>query len=317
MENTLKTLHNLIIAAVGLIGFSFICGCQPSGQSSKLSKPPAYTVSIQQAASQLGLSVQKTDYPYLELTGPNNRVLLFLYDRGRVYVNGTPVCPVGKVQLIGGTYYISELLIPKIQAAMMPSGGYAEPSTSITPPKVPSPIKSGTIVVDAGHGGKDPGTTSVMGTPEKTINLQIAHKLADMLRQAGYRVVMTREGDTYIDKEERAAMTNRINPDLFVSVHCDSNGSSSHKGFTVYIARQPSWASTKIGRQLENSLSNAGIPSKGLRNADYVVLVQTRCPAVLVECGFLSNYDDASNLTKSWYQTKVARGIADGILRSI
>lgn len=296
---------------------SLLYGCQPSEQSPKVTTPkaPPYTLSLQQAASQLGLSVQRTDYPYLELTGSNNRVLLFLYERGRVYVNGNPVCPVGKIQLIGGTYFISELLVPKIRAAMTPA--YVQSSPMITTPALPQGVKQGVIVVDPGHGGHDPGTTSVLGTSEKHLNLKIALKLADYLRQAGYRVVMTREMDTYIDKEERAAFCNRVNPDFFVSVHCDSNGDRSHKGFTVYIARQPSWTSTKMGRQLESTLSSTGIPSKGLRNADYVVLVQTRCPAVLVECGFLSNYDDANNLTSSWYQSKVARGIADGIIRSL
>lgn len=309
--------HTFIIAAVGLTGFLFLCGCQPAA-APRLTKGkgPMGTLSIQQAAERLGLAVQKLEYPYIEMSGPNNRVLVFLYERGRVYVNGTPVGMAGKIQEIGGTYYISEMLIPQIRAAMAPSMGISA-APSITTPSLPSQIKTGTIVVDAGHGGRDPGTTSVYGTPEKVINLQIAHRLADILRQSGYHVVMTREGDTSMEKEERAAFANRINPDLLVSVHCDSISSASHKGFTVYIARQPSWTSTKIGRQLENSLSSAGVPSKGLRNADYVVLVQTRCPAVLVECGYLSNYDDATNLTSSWYQGKIARGIADGIMQSL
>lgn len=300
------------------MGVSLFFGCRPSEKAPRVAKPnPLGTVSIRETAQRLGLSIERTDYPYIELTGPNNRVLLFMYERGRVYVNGAAVAPVGKMLEIGEQYYIAETLIPKIRAAMLPETAYI-PQVIPTPPSLPQPgAKSGIIVVDAGHGGQDPGTTSVLGTQEKTINLKIAHRLADFLRQAGYQVVMTREGDSSITKEERAALSNRVNADFFVAVHCDSNENGRHAGFTVYVARQASWSSTKVARQVENSLSNSGIPSKGVRNADYVVLVQTRCPAVLVECGFLSNYDDANKLLDPWYQGKVAGAIADAIIRSI
>jgi len=260
----------------------------------------------------LGMTVTKADYPYVEMSGGSNRILLFLYDNGKVYVNGTSIGPVGKVQLIGGTYYVSEHLVPKIRGAM--TGMTAAPT--ITTPTLPT-VKSGTIVIDPGHGGHDRGTLSVYNVQEKTVNLQIAHKLADILRKAGYHVIMTRETDVYPELPERAAIANRAQADLFVSIHCDWNDNSSHRGFTVYIAREASWTSKKVGRQLESTMSNAGIPSKGLRNADYKVLVQTKCPAVLVECGFMSNYEDAENLANSWYQGKIAQSIANGIMQSI
>lgn len=277
---------------------------------------PAYMVTVQETAMRLGMTVTKADYPYVEMSGGNNRVLLFLYDDGKVYVNGTAIGPVGKVQLINGTYYVSEHLIPKIRGSMTGAPAVG-PTPGITPPTLPGSAKGGTIVIDAGHGGHDRGTLSVYNVQEKKVNLQIAHRLADVLRQAGYHVIMTRDTDTFIELPERAAIANRAGADLFVSIHCDWNDNSSHKGFTVYIAREASWTSKKVGRQLESTLSGAGIPSKGLRNADYKVLVQTNCPAVLVECGFMSNYEDAENLTNSWYQGKIAQTIANGIMQSL
>jgi N-acetylmuramoyl-L-alanine amidase len=127
-------------------------------------------------------------------------------------------------------------------------------------------------------------------------------------------VIMTRETDVYPTLEDRAALANRRNANLFVSIHCDSNGDRMHEGFTIYRARSASLGSKQAGRILEQHLSSVGIPSKGLRGADYRVLVQTQCPAVLVECGFMSNYDEAALLMDPWYQNKIARAIADGIL---
>ncbi len=313
----MKNVYNNSAAVLLLIGMSLLCGCPPTDQSPRIvGTAPAYMVTVQEAAMRLGMTVTKADYPYVEMSGGNNRVLLFLYDQGKVYVNGTSIGQVGTVQLIGGTYYVSEHLIPKIRGSITGATA-ARPMPGMTPPTRPGPGKGGTIAIDPGPGGRDPGAIGILGTHEKVLNLQIAHRLADILRQEGYHVIMTRETDVYVEKEERAAIANRAGADLFVSIHCDSHNDRSHKGFTIYIAREASWTSKKVGRQLENVMSSSGIPSKGLRNADYVVLVQTRCPAVLVECGFMSNPEDANNLINGWYQGKIARAIADGIIQSL
>ena len=288
-----------------------LVGCGESVQTSSGAGKPAYSVSVDQLASRLGLSVRQINKAYYELTDANNRVLLFAYKDGRVYVNGKNIGTVGAATEYGGTHYVSEIWVPRIRQHLLTS--YAsKPQTSYTPE-----IASGTVVIDPGHGGKDPGTTSVLGDQEKKINLQIAQHLADQLRTVGINVTMTREGDTYPELEERAALANRINADLFVSIHCDSNGDSVHQGFTIYVARQASWSSKKTASAIKTSLSNSGVSSKGVRNADYRVLVQTKCPAVLVECGFMSNYDEASRLRDPWYQKKLAQAIAEGIIKSL
>lgn len=295
-----------------------LIGCEETHRSPRISTKPSYSITVEQLASRLGLSVEKKGNPYYELTNTSNRVLLFMYDAGRVYVNGKAVCSVGKVTKSGGSDYVSELLAPKIREHLITSYTPAPPFINPKPYEPTPQYVSGTVVVDPGHGGSDPGAQSVLGYWEKDINIKIAHKLADSLRDAGINVVMTREGDTYPTLENRIALAHRVDADLFVSVHCNTNGNSIHRGFIVYIAPNASWASKKAGRNIENSLSDANIRSKGLRNnRDFRVLVKTKCPAVLVECGFMTNYDEAALLLDPWYQDKLARAITDGVIASL
>jgi N-acetylmuramoyl-L-alanine amidase len=290
-----------------------LSGCVESESSGSLSGQtrPAYCLTIEELATRLGLSVGPSGSPYYELTNAYNTVKLFMYDGGRVYVNGTAVGTVGPVQKVGGKTYVPELLVPKIRGALLTQ---APPKTWTPAPETPTRIGSGIVVIDPGHGGYQPGTTSVLGAEEKDVNLKIAHKVVANLRQAGVTVKMTRQSDKFVALEDRAALANRVGADLFVSIHCDWIGDSTHKGFTVYVARSASWGSKKAARAIERRLSDASIPSKGMRKEDFRVLVNTKGPAVLVECGYMSNYDEAALLVSPWYQNKLAKNIADAIL---
>ena len=305
-------IHKYLIIIIALAVSFALTGC---GESDLITRPnikPAYSITIDQLAAHLGLTVQKSGTPYYELTDANNRVMLFTYQNGRVYVNGKNIGSIGEVAQVNGSTYVSQLLISKIRVHLL---------TSYTPP-VPTPdtsrrSASGTVVIDPGHGGKDPGAQSVLGYWEKGVNLEISHKLAGYLRNAGVNVVMTREGDSYPELEERAALANRIDADLFVSIHCNTISKSSYRGYQIFTARSASWTSKKSAQKIAGALSDVNVPNKGIRNADYKVLVQTQCPAVLVECGFLTNYEEAELLAESWYQDKLARAIADGIIDAL
>jgi len=287
-------------------------GCGGSGYQAHSITKPAYSVSMSQLASRLGLTVKTAGSPYYELANANNRVLLFTYEGGRVYVNGTEVCRVGTTTQAGGITYVSELLVPKIRGYLI--------SSSYTPPVVTPNIPrtaSGTVVVDPGHGGKDPGATSYHGYYEKTVVLSIARKVASYLENRGVRVIMTRNSDTFIELNERADIANRAGADLFVSIHADAHQSRSQNGYTIYVARSASWSSKKIGVAIEQAMGQTGLASKGIRNSDFRVLVRTACPAVLVECGYLSNPSDASLLYDTDFQDRIARSIANGIIAAL
>jgi len=309
----------LLLAIIPVLLSSLLfTGCGTSerkyGSLGRQSKP-SYTVSIEELASKLGLSLRNSGDSCFELGDGKNIVRLFIYrgdDNGRVYVNGISIGDIGTVKKIGSKTYVPELLVPKIRGHLIPAGPVQIPE--LNPYQTPKTYGSGTVVIDPGHGGYQPGTISVLGEQEKVVNLKIAHKIASFLREAGIDVTMTRESDAAVSLEERADLANRLNADLFVSIHCDSNPNQMHKGFTIYRARSASWGSKKVGRIVESHLSNAGITSRGFGNADYRVLVQTKMPAILIECGFMSNYDEAALLVDPWYQNKIARAIADGIL---
>lgn len=307
----LLRIHKYLIVIITLASILALVGCGESSQYTPSMSKPSYSVSISQLASRLGLTVQTAGSPYYELKNANNRVLLFTYEGGRVYVNGTMVCPVGTTSQVNGSTYVSELLISKIRGHLI---------TSYAPPVVPdiSPrTASGTVVIDAGHGGKDPGTTSYQGYYEKGLNLSIARKVASYLENRGVRVIMTRNSDTFIELNERAAIANRAGADLFVSIHADSHPKLSQRGYTIYVARSASWSSKKTAIAIEQAMGQTGLSSVGVRNQDYRVLVRTTMPAVLVECGYLSNPSESDLLYDNSFQDRIARAITDGIIASL
>ncbi len=124
---------------------------------------------------------------------------------------------------------------------------------------------------------------------------------------------MTRAGDTFVDLEERAAMANRAGAHLFVSLHADAAKDTSVRGFTVYVSRSAGGDTLHAAEVLAAALSGQGIPSRGVRRADYRVLVKTRMPAVLVEAGFLSNPAEASLLVSDAVQQRIAASLAAGV----
>jgi N-acetylmuramoyl-L-alanine amidase len=186
----------------------------------------------------------------------------------------------------------------------------------VPPVRIPTfgTLKGKTIIVDAGHGGKDPGSLGD-GLPtmaEKKINLAIATEVAKQLKAKGAKVLMTRTSDRFVELEDRAAMADRYHADLFVAIHSNSNPDSSRRGAVVYTSRQPSHLSMVAAMIIDKAIQNAGIPSDTDR-ADYKVLVLHSRPAVLIECGYLSNYADCKRLNSSDYRSKIATAVVAGV----
>ena len=154
----------------------------------------------------------------------------------------------------------------------------------------------------------------VAGAYEKHITLQVARKVAALLAQQGINVVMTRQDDRFIELEERAEIANRRDTDLFVSIHADSAPDRSISGFTLYVARDASRDAYEAARAVSTTMASTGSDTRGIREADYKVLVQTSCPAILIESGYLSNPLDARRLQDNTFQTRLAQAIAAGIL---
>ena len=183
------------------------------------------------------------------------------------------------------------------------------------------PVSRKIIVIDAGHGGWDPGMVSGK-VEEKDINLSIAKKLQTFLEQGGATVIVTRLDDTALgtrktsDMHARRVTANTSKADIFVSIHQNSYNSANVKGFQAFYFNE-SDNSKKLAACIQNRLKEFVNPNNKLgsrANKNYFVLKQTEMPAVLVECGFLTNYNERTKLTTEEYQEKIAWGIYLGIV---
>lgn len=169
-----------------------------------------------------------------------------------------------------------------------------------------------TVVVDAGHGGKDNGAFRRFGGAEKNATLDVANRLAAKLRESQFRVVMTRSEDVFIPLDERAAISNRQRNAIFVSVHFNDSGRRGIRGFETYyhstVARNLAY---RIQEQL---MTLPGAVNRGVKTANFRVLRKAAYPAVLVECGFLSNRKEGAGARSASRRDDLADKIAEAIV---
>jgi N-acetylmuramoyl-L-alanine amidase len=169
-----------------------------------------------------------------------------------------------------------------------------------------------TVVVDAGHGGKDNGAFRRFGGAEKNATLDVATRLAAKLRESQFRVVMTRSSDVFIPLDERAAISNRQSNAVFVSVHFNDSGRRGIRGFETYyhspVARNLAY---RIQQQL---MTLPGAVNRGVKTANFRVLRKAAYPAVLVECGFLSNRNEGAGARSASRRDDLADKIAEAIV---
>ena len=198
-----------------------------------------------------------------------------------------------------------------------------------------TPVKLGmkTIMIDAGHGGSDPG--AINGAhKEKVYTLQIAKRLQTQLEKLGFRVIMTRTGDTYPTLQERAALCKKYKPDLFISIHCNSSTNKTPAGIETYRAvpvggTETKGSKVKTEKQSANEfdannsrlayeiqkgmLAATGGTDRGTRHQAIYVTGNATCPAVLVEVGYISNEAEAKKIASPDYQNKIVSGILAGL----
>ena len=227
------------------------------------------------------------------------------------------------------------------------------------PPKTPKPVADPslaqqlglsvkTIVIDPGHGGKDPGAVS-QTRQEKQIALSLSKTLRDILVKKGYNVRLTRETDVFLPLRKRTQFATNQKADLFISIHTNASTARAASGIETYYLALASDESARItamrenagaeynmkeldalvGRILKKSKSTESrrlaeliqaqltsgkqVKNRGVKHAPFVVLIGTKVPAVLVEVGFISNPQEGKKLTTKAYQRQLATSIARGI----
>ncbi|HIE10040.1 MAG TPA: N-acetylmuramoyl-L-alanine amidase, partial [Kiritimatiellae bacterium] len=195
------------------------------------------------------------------------------------------------------------------------------------------------VVLDPGHGGRDRGARGRRGVEEKVLVLDIARRVRFHVAHAGIKVYLTRQSDRYLSLDERVKRAARWNADLFVSIHANAALGRRGRGVETYVLAIPGFPSTNAGRRRRrgysayrgNAWNGANLvlayfiqkalldytraPDRGIRRCRFHVLKEAPCPAVLVECGFLSNTYEEQKLLAAPYREKLARGIASGILQ--
>ena len=169
-----------------------------------------------------------------------------------------------------------------------------------------------TVVIDAGHGGFDRGGIPRQRVPEKNMTLDVALKLKPILEKAGYRVVMTRSTDVFVPLGTRVAIANSYPNAIFVCIHFNSATRSGANGIETYFY---SAESAPLASSIHSAVVG-GAPSenRGIRRRGYFVLRRTAIPAVLVECGFLTNPSEAQYALSNSYRQQLAQEIARGIV---
>ena len=187
-------------------------------------------------------------------------------------------------------------------------------NTVTQPPLNTGDRRRGVIFVDAGHGGRDPGAVA-NGIYEKDVVLPISLNLGQALQSMGYTVYYARTNDVEIDLEPRVAAAQRVNADVFVSIHANAlaPGNSGISGVETYHSRN-----STVGRELASYIhaqiiSGTGAIDRSVRGAGFYVIAKTSMPAVLVETGFVTNPTEARNLNNPTYQKRMAEAIARGI----
>ncbi len=163
------------------------------------------------------------------------------------------------------------------------------------------------VVIDPGHGGTDPGALAG-GRNEKTLNIQVAQYLGQILSQKGYRVVFTREDDRYIPLQGRVDIAEQVKANIFVSVHHNASENTGTDGLQTYYIRENSRTLAKIVHR--NLIAKVGQPDRGLRTARYYVIRKTTMPAILVEMGYMTNPAELALITQAPHQRLAAESIA-------
>lgn len=168
------------------------------------------------------------------------------------------------------------------------------------------------IGIDPGHGGTDPGAIGPAGTKEKDITLVIAEKLAWYLQRAGLNTFLTREEDVSKELLTRSALINNMKCDLVISVHINSCGESGPSYIATFIQATGGEAEKLAQVVQKQMVAVMGWQDGGVRVDNLHMTRETNMPAILVECGFISNPDEEDQLNKELTQDRFAAAIAQG-----
>ena len=170
------------------------------------------------------------------------------------------------------------------------------------------------IVIDAGHGGKDFGA-QIGGELEKKIVENIANKIRLLNGKGEIEIVLLREDDSFIELSERVARINKINPSLLISLHINASKNLKENGVNAYVSKQNDFydKSMESAKNLVDKISNEKLAKGEVKDANFFVIKNSKCPALLLEVGYLSNENDKTYITSESGQNEIANQIFEFI----
>jgi N-acetylmuramoyl-L-alanine amidase len=249
--------------------------------------------------------------------------LVFEANSRRLLASGTLIWMNGSAVKLGHTWHVSAADKARIVAPLL------------NPETVLSAEGLSVVAIDPGHGGQDSGAVGNRGRTEKELVLDIARRVKQELDKAGVRTRLTRENDTTLSLSERNDLVAGWNADLLVSIHLNFAKNTTAAGLETYVLTAPSFPSTggssvsdfaypanrhdaasmalafRIHSRL---LKTTGCADRGIKHARFDIIRNARCPAILVECGFLSHSREEARLTEATHRGRIAESVAGGIL---
>jgi N-acetylmuramoyl-L-alanine amidase len=264
--------------------------------------------------------------PSLEANSPVLRVRLQPQAPNIVVIFVQPASGVriGELNQVGNELLALQLeryrqVRPPISLPPLPSpnsGQLPDPNIKNPQPRPRPSVPKGKllVVIDPGHGGKDPGAIGIGGTREKDIILPISLRVAEVLQQNGVQVLLTRDSDYFVSLPGRVQMAERANADVFVSIHANSVGLNRPEvsGLETYYYD----SGLGLARAVHNRiLQSVNVRDRRVRKARFYVLRKISMPSILVETGYLTGREDIAKLRNPTYQNQMAEAIAQGILQ--
>src|SRR5438094_1252231 len=209
---------------------------------------------------------------------------------------------------MGTVFFQRQVSLASLVITLVASDNSSAAQTGRSSASSSAPI---TVVIDAGHGGHDRGGIPGQSVAEKEMTLDVAQRLRNVLAASGYRVVMTRDSDVFVPLGTRVAIANSYGNAIFVCIHFNATKRAGASGIETYFYSRDS---LPLASAIHYFVTG-GAPSanRGVRRRGYYVLRRTSVPAVLVECGFLTNPTEAAYAQSASYRQKLAEEIAAGV----
>ncbi len=261
-----------------------------------------------------GIGTMPVQYKIREFVFPDRLTIdiqdaVFIPVKQEVTVNSASIVTVRASQFQAAPPIVRVVVTLKRKAAYVIGQANGQLTMDITD----SPLRGHLVAIDPGHGGADPGAIGPSGLREADVVLDVATRLRDLLARDGIRTVMTREADVSIELGDRPKMARERGATIFVSIHANASTRASVNGSETYYLTAQSLVLAQI---IQDELAViAGMPSRGIKTADFLVLRDNEVPSVLVETAFITHADEEAHLKDAEFRQRLAQAVARGITK--